>query len=191
MEPDEMKLAWKELNEKITTSTLANQETLAYILKTRRKTAWQKLVRAEKSACIFLLLFTVVIIYFSLFANQVAALVAIQAVILLLVACTLNILSYLKLTQMKLDESIPKLYKQVSSYKKLTVWSYLIGYVLTFSFVVSLLLVCPLPYTVKVVMFLMLPVGVAIDYFIFHWSSSNIQTLSETTKELKELNKLE
>lgn len=191
MEQDEMKLAWKELNEKITASKLANKETLAYILKTRRSTAWQRLVRADKSISVFLFLFAIGMIYYIIFLNHGAALVRIQAVILLLVACTLNIISYLKLTKMKLDESVPILYKQVSSYKKLTVWSYLICYVLVFIFVVSLLLVYPLPYFAKILMFLIIPVGIAIDYFIFHWSSNHIHTLINTTKELKELNKLE
>jgi hypothetical protein len=191
MEPDEMKLAWKELNEKITASTLANKETLSYILKTRRRAAWQRLVRADKSTSIFLVLFTIGMIYYNIFVNHGAALVRIQAVILLLVASALNIVSYLKLTKMKLDESVPILYKQVSSYKKLTVWSYLICYVLVLIFVVSLLLVYPLPHLAKVLMFLIIPAGIAIDCFIFHWSSNHIHTLVDTTKELKELNKLE
>ncbi|MDH6533749.1 hypothetical protein D0T51_01955 [Parabacteroides sp. 52] len=191
MEQDEMKLAWKELNEKITASTFANKETLAYILKTRRMTAWQRLVRADKSASIFLFLFAIGMIYYSVFVNNGALWVRVQVVILLLVASGLNIISYLKLTKMKLDESVPVLYKQVSSYKKLTVWSYLICYVLVFILVVSLLLVYPLPHFSKVLIFLIIPVGVAIDCFIFHWSSNHIHTLVDTTKELKELNKLE
>jgi hypothetical protein len=186
-----MKLVWKELNEKITASTLANNETLAYILKTRRRTAWQRLVRANKSTSIFLFLFTIGMIYYSIFESQGAALVRIQVVILLLVASALNIVSYLKLTKMKLDESVPTLYKQVSSYKKLTVWSYLICYALVFIFVVSLLLVYPLSHLFKVLMFLIIPVCIAIDCFIFHWSSNHIHTLVDTTKELKELNELE
>ena len=188
MEQDEMKLVWKELNEKITASTLANKETLAYILKTRRRTAWQRLVRADKASSTFLFLFAIGVIYYSIFINHGAALIRIQAVAILLVATTLNIISYLKLTKMKLDESVPMLYKQVSSYKKLTVWSYLICYVLVFVFVVSLLLVYPLPHFAKVLMFLIIPVCVAIDCFIFHWSSNHIHTLVDTTKELKELN---
>jgi len=191
MESNEMKLVWKELNEKITASTLANNETLAYILKTRRRTAWQRLVRANKSTSIFLFLFTIGMIYYSIFESQGAALVRIQVVILLLVASALNIVSYLKLTKMKLDESVPTLYKQVSSYKKLTVWSYLICYALVFIFVVSLLLVYPLSHLFKVLMFLIIPVCIAIDCFIFHWSSNHIHTLVDTTKELKELNELE
>jgi hypothetical protein len=191
MESNEMKLVWKELNEKITASTLANNETLAYILKTRRRTAWQRLVRANKSTSIFLFLFTIGMIYYSIFESQGAALVRIQVVILLLVASALNIVSFLKLTKMKLDESVPTLYKQVSSYKKLTVWSYLICYALVFIFVVSLLLVYPLSHLFKVLMFLIIPVCIAIDCFIFHWSSNHIHTLVDTTKELKELNELE
>ena len=191
MEQDEMKLAWKELNEKITASIFANKETLAYILKTRRMTAWQRLVRADKSASIFLFLFAIGMVYYSVCVNNGALLVRIQAVILLLVASGLNIVSYLKLTKMKLDESVPILYKQVSSYKRLTVWSYLICYVLVIIFVASLLLVYPLPHFSKVLIFLIIPVGVAIDCFIFHWSSNHIHTLVDTTKELKELNKLE
>lgn len=191
MEQDEMKLVWKELNEKITASTLANKETLAYILKTRRRTAWQKLVRADKSTSIALFLLTIVLIYYSIFVNNGAVLVRIQVVILLLVASTLNIISYLKLTKIKLDESVPTLYKKVSSYKKLTVWSYLICYILVFILVVSLLLVYPLPHYAKLLMFLIIPIGVGIDCFIFHWSSNHIHTLIHTTKELKELNKLE
>ncbi|MDL2305085.1 hypothetical protein LJC72_07070 [Bacteroides sp. OttesenSCG-928-D19] len=191
MEQDEMKLAWKELNEKIMASTFANKETLAYILKTRRMTAWQRLVRAEKSVSIFLFLFAIGMIYYSVFVHNGALLVKIQVVILLLVASGLNIISYLKLTKMKLDESVPILYKQVSSYKRLTVWSYLICYVLVFILIVSSLLVYPLPHFSKVLLFLIIPVGIAIDCFIFNWSSNHIHTLVDTTKELKELNKLE
>lgn len=186
-----MKLAWKELNEKIMASTFANKETLAYILKTRRMTAWQRLVRAEKSVSIFLFLFAIGMIYYSVFVHNGALLVKIQVVILLLVASGLNIISYLKLTKMKLDESVPILYKQVSSYKRLTVWSYLICYVLVFILIVSSLLVYPLPHFSKVLLFLIIPVGIAIDCFIFNWSSNHIHTLVDTTKELKELNKLE
>lgn len=191
MEQDEMKLAWEVLNEKVTESTLANKETLAYILKTQRKTAWQRLVRADKSTSICLILFAIGMIYYSLFVSSGAALVRIQAVILLFVASTLNIISYLKLTKMKLDDPVPMLYKQVSSYKKLTVWSYLICYALVFIFVVSLLFVYPLPHFAKVLIFLIIPIGIGIDCFIFHWSSNHIHTLVDTTKELKELGKLE
>ncbi|MDR2039506.1 MAG: hypothetical protein LBQ60_16405 [Bacteroidales bacterium] len=191
MEQDEMKLAWKELNEKMSASTLANKETLAYILKSRRRTTWQRLVAADKSTSIFLLLFAVGMIYYSVFVIHGAPLISIQVVILLLVASTLNIISYLKLTKMKLDESVPILYRQVSSYKKLTVWSYLICYVLVFILVVSLLFAYPLSHFAKVLMLLLIPVGIAIDCFIFHWSSNHIHTLVDTTKELKELNKLE
>lgn len=186
-----MKLAWKELNEKMSASTLANKETLAYILKSRRRTTWQRLVAADKSTSIFLLLFAVGMIYYSVFVIHGAPLISIQVVILLLVASTLNIISYLKLTKMKLDESVPILYRQVSSYKKLTVWSYLICYVLVFILVVSLLFAYPLSHFAKVLMLLLIPVGIAIDCFIFHWSSNHIHTLVDTTKELKELNKLE
>lgn len=191
METDEIKLVWKELNEKITASTLANKETLAYILKIRRRSAWQKLVKADKTSSIFVFLFAIGMIYYIIFVGHGAVLVRIQALILLLVASVLNIVSYLKLMKMKLDESVPILYKQVSCYKKLKVWSYLICYVLVFIFVVSLLLVYPLPYYVKVLMFLLIPVGVAIDCFIFQWSSNHIQTLVDTTKELKEMKDLE
>lgn len=189
MEQDEMKLAWKELNEKILASTLANKETLAYILKSRRRSAWQKLVATDKSASIFLFLFAIGMIYYSVFVNNGALLVSIQTIIIVLVANTLNIISYLKLSKMKLDESVSVLYKQVSSYKKLTVWSYLICYVLVFIFVVSLLFTYPLSHFVKVSMLLLIPVGIATDCFIFHWSSNQIRTLIDTTKELKELNK--
>lgn len=191
MEPEEMKLAWKELNERITASTLASKETLAYILKTRRRTAWQRLARADKSTSIFISLFAIGMIYYLIFLNQGSVLLRIQAVIVLLIASALNIVSYLKLIKIKLDESVPILYKQVSSYRRLTIGSYLICYALVFIFVVSLLLVYPLPHLAKILLFLIIPVGIAIDCFIFHWSSNHIHTLIDTTNELKELNKLE
>lgn len=186
-----MKLVWKELNEKITASTLANKETLAYILKSRRKTAWQRLVRTYKSSSVFFLLFATGMICYIIFVSHGAAFVKIQAVILLLVAGVLNIISYLKLAKMKLDESVPVLYKQASSYKRLMVWSYLLCYVLVFIFIVSLLFVYPLSHFAKVLMCLIIPAGIAVDCFVFHWSSNHIHTLVDTTKELKELNNLE
>lgn len=186
-----MKLVWKELNEKIAVSALASKETFAYILKTRRRTAWQRLARVNKSASVFFLLLSIGIISYGIFTNYGAILVIVQAVILLLVCCVLNVISYLKLTKMKLDEAVPILYKQVSSYKKLTIWSYLICYVLVFIFIVSILLLYPLPHFAKVLMFFIIPIGVAIDCFGLHWFSSHIHTLVDTSKELKELDKSE
>ena len=183
-----MKLAWKELNEKITVSALANKETLAYILKSRRRIAWQRLVTTNKSTFIFLLLLTIGMIYYIIFVNTGGSIfVDIQVIVLLLTAGTLNITSYLKLTKMKLDVSVPILYKQVSSYKKLTVWSYLICYVLVFILILSLIFTFSLPYLAKVLMCLIIPAGIATDCFIFHWSLNRIHTLVDTTKELKEL----
>ena len=42
METDNMKLAWKELNDRINMNALANKKTLSYILNSQHKTAWQK-----------------------------------------------------------------------------------------------------------------------------------------------------
>ncbi len=183
-----MKQAWQELNKKITASTLANKETLAYILKTRRTTALQKLIRADLCSSLFLALFTIGMMIFCCLINNGATWIKIQMIGILLVATTLNIIDYLKLTRMKPDESVTMLYKQVASYMKLTIWSYLICYALVFVFLVSTLLTYPLPHFAKVLLFFIIPAGVAVDCFIFHWSSNHIQTLVDTSKELKELN---
>lgn len=193
MEQDEIKLAWKELNDKINASSLANKETLAYILKTRRKTTLQRMIIADKSSIVFIGLLTLVVICFFLFAKKDVAtlLLRTEAIILLLVTCILNIICYFRLIKIKLDESVSVFYKKVSSYKKSLVWIYLVVYVLVFIFIGSLLFTYPHASLMKTLLAIIMPAAIALDCFLFHWSSNHIKTLIETTKELKELNKEE
>lgn len=184
MKQDEIKSAWKELNDKISASSLANKKTLEYILKSQRKTAWQKLVSADRAASLFFLLITITISYLLLRENNGFILLKAQAIILLAVASTANIASYSILAKMNLSGAALLLYKQVASYKKLMIWTYLICYVLAIIFIVSFSYSYPLPPIVKILSYIALPVCVAIDYFLFHWSSNHIRTLIDTTKEL-------
>lgn len=186
MEQDEMRLAWKELNEKLNASSLANKKTLEYILASRRKTAWQKLLSADRSASIFLFLTTLVISYFLLSNNHVFPFIKMQVITLLIVSTVFNVASYLKLRKMKLNGAVLSLYKQVASYKKITVWAYLVPYVLTIALVCSLLFGYPLPYGVKVFIALMIPICIAIDCLIYHWSANQIRALIDTTQELNQ-----
>lgn len=191
MEQDEIKLAWEKLNEKISASSLANKKTLAYLLGNRRRTAFQKLVSADKFASLFFFLLTIAFSFILLRENNGLMLIKIQVIGMMLIFGVLNFISYRKLVKMNLDESVLVLYRKISSYKKFTIWIYLISYVLVFIFIFSFAFSYPLPYFVKVLIGLATPVCIAIDYWIFHWSSNHMHTLIDTTKELNELNKLE
>lgn len=183
-----MRLAWKQLNDTISASSLADRKTLAYILKKRRKTAWRTLLLADKTSFLFSLLFAIALSGILLSENNGFLLLNIQAIGLLLIVAMLNYFSYRKLTKMKLDESVLVLHKQVTSYKRMMVWEYFISYLLVAIFIISLFLIFPLSHTVKISIVLIIPVGVAVDYFIFHWSANHVSTLIETSKELDELN---
>lgn len=187
MEQDEIKLAWKELNEKISANSLANKKTLEYILENQRKTAWQKLVSADKAASLFFLLITITISYLLLRENNGFILIKAQVIFLLVISTIANIASYSILTKMNLSGATLLLFKQVSSYKRLLVWTYLICYILVFVFIISFSYYYPLPYPVKILGYIALPVCIAIDCFLYHWSSNHIRTLINTTKELNHL----
>lgn len=187
METDNIKLAWKELNERINANELANKKTLAYILNDKRRTAWQRLILADKSATLGFFFFAIVLSYLLFRENNGFLLIKVQVVSLLFVVTILNYISFLKLSQMNFNGSVLVLCKQVSFYKKLTVWSYIISYIGVIVFGISFLLCYPQPQLVLKLVFLIVPICIIIDYFIFHWSSNLIHTLVDTTKELKEL----
>ena len=188
MEQDEMKLAWRKLNETVGTHLFADRTTLAYILERRRKTALGKLLLADKIASLFFFLFAIALSCVLLSGDKGFLLLKIQAIGIVFVAAVFNLSSYRKLLKMRLDESVLMLHKKVSSYKKIVVWAYLITYVLVAVFLISFSLIYPLPYWVKVSIILLLPICVAIDYYLFHWSSNQISTLIDTSKELEDLN---
>lgn len=181
---EDLKLAWKKLNEKINANTSVNKKTIEHILDSQRKTAYQKLLSADRSASLFLFLTTIIISYILLSNNRGFLFIKIQVITLCAVATLFNVISYLKLVKIDFNESVLLLYKQVTSYKRLTVWGYIIPYILTITLTCSLLFGYPLPYGVKVFLILMLPICVAIDCFIYHWSANQIRTLVDTTKEL-------
>lgn len=191
METDNMKLAWKELNEKINANELANKKTLAYILNDKRKTACQKLILADKSAALGFFLIAIVISYLLFRENNGFLLIKVQAVSTLLIASILNCILFIKLSRIDFNSSVLVLYKQVSFYKQFTVWSYIICYIVAIVFGISFLICYPQPQLVLKLILLILPVCTIIDYFIFHWSSNLINTLIDTTNELKELERWE
>ncbi len=187
MKTDNIKLAWKKLNERINANELANKKTLVYILTDKRKTAWQRLILADKLATLGFFFFTIALGYLLFRENSGFLVIKIQAVSLLFIVTILNYFLFLKLSQMDFNNSVLVLYKQASSYKRLTVWSYIISYILAIVFGISFFICYPQPQLILKFTFLIVPICVIIDYFIFHWSSNLIHTLVDTTKELKEL----
>lgn len=187
METDNIKLAWKELNERINVNELANKKTLAYILNDKRKTAWQRLILADKLATLGFLFLTIVLGYLLFRENHGSLIINVQAVSLMFVVTIFNFVSFLKISQLDFNGSVLVLYRQVSFYKRLTVWAYIVSYVLAIVFGVSFFLCYPQPQWAVKLILLILPVCIIIDYAIFHRSSNLIHTLIDTTKELKEL----
>lgn len=187
METDNIKLAWKELNEKINVNELANKKTLAYILNDKRKTAWQRLILTDKLATLGFLFLTIVLGYLLFRENYGSLIINVQAVSLMFIVTIFNFVSFLKISQLDFNSSVLVLYRQVSFYKRLTVWAYIVSYVLAIVFGISLFLCYPQPQWAVKLILLILPVCIIIDYAIFHRSSNLIHTLVDTTKELKEL----
>lgn len=187
METDNIKLAWKELNEKINVNELANKKTLAYILNDKRKTAWQRLILTDKLATLGFLFLTIVLGYLLFRENYGSLIINVQAVSLMFIVTIFNFVSFLKISQLDFNSSVLVLYRQVSFYKRLTVWAYIVSYVLAIVFGISLILCYPQPQWAVKLILLILPICIIIDYAIFHRSSNLIHTLVETTKELKEL----
>jgi len=187
METDNIKLAWKELNEKINVNELANKKTLAYILNDKRKTAWQRLILTDKLATLGFLFLTIALGYLLFRENYGSLIINVQAVSLMFIVTIFNFVSFLKISQLDFNSSVLVLYRQVSFYKRLTVWAYIVSYVLAIVFGISLFLCYPQPQWAVKLILLILPVCIIIDYAIFHRSSNLIHTLVETTKELKEL----
>lgn len=191
MEQNEILSAWKELNEKINTNSLVNKDVLKNILENRRKTALQKLIIADRTGMIFFFLLTIGIgSYLFLESNQFIVL-NIQAVALLLISAMMNAISYFKLMKVSFDDAILVLYRKIASYKKVTLWNYLISYILVTIFIVSFLYSYPWARAIKISLILIISACVAIDCFLYHWTSTKLTSMIETTKELKELNELE
>ena len=190
METDNMKLAWKELNDRINMNALANKKTLSYILNSQRKTAWQKLILADKSAVLFLFLMGVVMSYLLFIReNHEAMLLKVHVIGIIVIVFIFNWICLFKLSRISWDGSVLDLCKQVSSYKRLTGWIYVISYVWVIVFIISFLIVYSPSLWVVTLISLILPVCIIIDYFIFRRTFNLARTLIDTTKELKELEK--
>lgn len=190
METDNMKLAWKELNDRINMNALANKKTLSYILNSQRKTAWQKLILADKSAVLFLFLMGVVMSYLLFIReNHEAMLLKVHVIGIIVIVFIFNCICLFKLSRISWDGSVLDLCKQVSSYKRLTGWIYVISYVWVIVFIISFLIVYSPSLWVVTLISLILPVCIIIDYFIFRRTFNLARTLIDTTKELKELEK--
>lgn len=190
METDNMKLAWKELNDKINMNALANKKTLSYILNSQRKTAWQKLILADKSAVLFLFLMGVVMSYLLFIReNHEAMLLKVHVIGIIVIVFIFNCICLFKLSRISWDGSVLDLCKQVSSYKRLTGWIYVISYVWVIVFIISFLIVYSPSLWVVTLISLILLVCIIIDYFIFRRTFNLARTLIDTTKELKELEK--
>ena len=190
METDNMKLAWKELNDRINMNALANKKTLSYILNSQRKTAWQKLILADKSAVLFLFLMGVVMSYLLFIReNHEAMLLKVHVIGIIVIVFIFNCICLFKLSRISWDGSVLDLCKQVSSYKRLTGWIYVISYVWVIVFIISFLIVYSPSLWVVTLISLILPVCIIINYFIFRRTFNLARTLIDTTKELKELEK--
>ena len=190
METDNMKLAWKELNDRINMNALANKKTLSYILNSQRKTAWQKLILADKSAVLFLFLMGVVMSYLLFIReNHEAMLLKVHVIGIIVIVFIFNCICLFKLSRISWDGSVLDLCKQVSSYERLTGWIYVISYVWVIVFIISFLIVYSPSLWVVTLISLILPVCIIIDYFIFRRTFNLARTLIDTTKELKELEK--
>ena len=187
MEQDTIKLVWKEMNERINSSEIASKKTLEYILKNQRRTSLQKLLVADKASFLFFLVFTLILSFLLLREDNGYWFLNIQAILLLLIATFINFLSFRKLSQINFDEPVPVLYKQVSDYKRIVAWGYIIPYILVAIFIISFNISFPMPRCVRILTTLLLPLCIVIDYLIYQWSFRQIHKLTDTTKELKEL----
>lgn len=188
MEQDDIKLIWRELNEKINSSEIASKKTLSYILENKRKSVYQRLVSADLAASIGFLVFAFTLGYTLFMENSAYPLLAIEAIIILLTASIFNYFCYRKLSKLNLDGDLISLCRRVTSYKQLVVWTYFVIYAMVLIFSISFLLIFPQTRLVKILLSLIFPVCVVIDCLIYRWSSSQIHTLTDTSKELKELN---
>ena len=189
METDNMKLAWKELNDRINMNALANKKTLSYILNSQRKTAWQKLILADKSAVLFLFLMGVVMSYLLFIReNHEAMLLKVHVIGIIVIVFIFNCICLFKLSRISWDGSVLDLCKQVSPYKRLTGWIYVISYGWVIVLISFLIVYSPSLWVVTLIS-LILPVCIIIDYFIFRRTFNLARTLIDTTKELKELEK--
>lgn len=192
MEQENMKSAWKALNEKIDANHLATKNALARILESRRKTALQKMVSVNKFSLFLIFLVTGVAVYvFFIAGNPTPLFIVVQLMLILFISAVFNLISFRTLSKMNLSRDVITLYRQISSNKRLTVWVYIIVYLLVFSMAFSFILVYPQVHILKAVFAVTIAVALVSDFFIYRWWSGQIRTLIDTSRELKELSEWE
>lgn len=186
MELEELQKAWRELNERVSQNELVHQQQIIEMLSRQKESCLQRMIRLDKIAFIFILGVTILI--FIDFIHLNGKLVFWPAVFgLLLYALTVNFAGVILLTKIKKETNLEIQIKNILQYKRLTNWSYIIGYLLVTPFM------CIFFYTYRHIWWLMLTmfglilIGVLTDYFLFHHVSDRIKELTQVNKELAEL----
>lgn len=105
---------------------------------------------------------------------------------MLVSATVLNIIALCLLHRMNFSLPVVTLFQHVVNYRKLTVFIYVLIYVLAAVMIITLLLTTSSS-LVKILLLIIVPLGVCIDFFFFNWTMRQLNTLIEMTKELKTL----
>lgn len=186
MEQKDIFEAWKTLNDKLNEKELANTKTLIFILESKRKSALQNLMIMDKIATAFMLIISIVIVCY-LFSHSVESLlIKIEATVMLVSATVLNMIALCLLRKMNFSLPVVTLFQHVVNYRKLTVFIYVLIYVLAVIMIITLLLTTSSG-LVKTLLLIIVPLGVCIDFFLFNWTMRQLNILIEMTKEMKTL----
>lgn len=186
MELEELQKAWRELNERVSQNELVHQQQIIEMLSRQKESCLQRMIRLDKIAFIFILGVTILI--FIDFIHLNGKLVFWPAVFgLLLYALTVNFAGVILLTKIKKETNLEIQIKNILQYKRLTNWSYIIGYLLVTPFMCIFLYTYRHIWWLMLTMFSLILIGVLTDYFLFHHVSDRIKELTQVNKELAEL----
>lgn len=182
MEQNEMFLAWKEMSDKLSEQEISNKKVLVSILENNRKSSFQRLLTVDRGGCWFICV-TAIIVSCLIINARFSLPIKIEVVALMVTASVFNVISYLKLRNVNFEEPITCIFRKVASYRKTTIWAYIVCYILVFIFAINAWFDLPSPIA-KIGIALGMVGGMFLDYIIFHWSMRNINAMRDMTKEL-------
>lgn len=190
MELEDLKQAWNELNKRVEQSELTNRAIITNMIMSRKEGSIQYLYRLQKMSLVFISCLTILITGV-FWMKHLSMLLLIVSYIPLFTAIMFEVISLKRL--MKIRKGCNNLEEQlceVLTYKAIQGWESFVVSAVMIPFVVVVLYYNHNYYTV-ILMFVLIVIGVCMDYFIYHYISDKVKDFSSAVCELKELKQQE
>lgn len=187
MELEELKQAWKELNEKVAQNELTNRSVIVNMLTRQKENCIERLWRLEKGTCAVMIMTTLVfVVGMSIQHWKTFEAVALAAFVLVLTGLSCNVIGLWKVKRIK--DGSPDLEEQLGRILRFKLFrkrAYILGYFMLIPFIGIALYYLYSPFFL-ITLCIILPLAMLIDYFLYQHLSNTVKGISETTRELEE-----